>query len=356
MKIAVIRGKFVDQLEINNLPKPSKRRKMTVIVTRSIHQTEGFETIRLTSPSDYFTFLKGYRLLGLSKYLKDADIIHTLTPDLTFSKQAIKVKKCNTALRIISFIPDQVPKLNRSSLKELKNIDHFIVTNNKAKRILLETNVSEEKISLIKLGIDLKAYKPSRPKKYIRKPPPKILAINSNLTKIRILVNTFEHLSENKVSFRLTILSSQEKIKKLTRYINKKGLNTKINIKSIEDSRVNNEFKSSDIFINFCSQRDFENYYSYPFDLLKAMASKLLVISEKSDLIEEVVENTGIIVSSYSLSNLFNILKKQAINENYRQILSQNAYQRVRRYYNYLDAQRKIRKIYNTLYKNSSKI
>ena len=62
MKIAVIRGKFVDQLEINNLPNQVREGKMTVIVTRSIHQTEGFETIRLTSPSDYFTF-KGLSLV-----------------------------------------------------------------------------------------------------------------------------------------------------------------------------------------------------------------------------------------------------------------------------------------------------
>lgn len=354
MKIAVIRGKFVDQLEINNLPKPGKRRKMIVIVSRSIHQIEGFEMIRLTSPSEYFTFFKGYRLLGLKKHIKDVDIIHSLTPDLTFSKQAIKTKKNNKALKIISFIPNKVPKLNRNSLKELKNIDHFIVTNNTARRILLETNISEEKISLIKLGINLKIYKPSRPKKYKRKPPPKILVINKNLTKMRILINAFEHLSKNKIPLRLTILSSSEKIKNLTRYVNKKGLNTKINIKSIENSRIDNEFKSSDIFINFYSYRNSENYYSYPFDLLKAMACKLLVISERNDLIEEILKDSGIIINDFTFNNLFDTLKKQAASEKDRQILSQKAYERARKYHNYLDCQRKISKIYNTLYRNIS--
>jgi len=351
MKISVIRGKFVNQLEINNLPKSTIRRKVIIITSRSAHQVDGFESVRLTSPSDYFNFFKGYRLLGLNKHIKNADIVYTLTPNLTFTKQAIKTKKREIVKKIISFAPNQIPKLNEKSYKDLVNIDHFIVTNKKSELALMKKNVPKEKISLIRLGIDLKTYRPAPPRKYVRKPPLKILTINNNFNKTCTLIDAFEYLCKNKIPLRLTILSSQKKINKLIRVVNKKRLNTKINIKTVESSRINNEFNNSNIFINFLDQGDFGNYYTYPFDLLKAMASKLLVISEKSELTEEILNNTGIIVDNFTVEAFSSILEKQIVSENNQQKLSQNAYERVRKYYNYQDAQKKIAKIYTTLLK-----
>jgi glycosyltransferase involved in cell wall biosynthesis len=352
MKISVIRGRFVNQHEINNLPRSTVRKKIIIITSRSAHQLDGFETIRLTSPSDYFELFKGYCLLGLNKHLKDTDIVHTLTPNLTFTKQAIKAKKRDIVKKIISFAPNQIPKLSGKSHKYLIDIDHFIVTNKKAEQALIKEDVPKEKISLIRLGIDLKTHKPAPPKKYVRKPPPKILSINNNFNKTCMLIDAFESLCKNKIPLRLTILSPQKKISKLIKVVNKKRLNTKINIKSIENSRVNNEFKNSNIFINFLEQDDLGNYYSYPFDLLKAMASKLVIISEKSDLIEEILDNTGIMVDNFTIEYLSNLLQKQIANVNDQLKKTQDAYERVRKNYNYLNTQRKIGRIYISLFKN----
>ncbi len=175
MKVALVRGAYLNNFEGQNYSNLGKSIKVTAISSlKPLHRNFRFAVIKRPSLSDLGfptwlanrTFGDRQMLFGLEKAVKEFDIVHTADPHYYYSYQMAKLRKKKKLKCLISTSWETIPFNNESTIAKkrikrftMKYVDRFICYSKRAKKCLTKEGVNPKKISVIRLGVDLSKFK-----------------------------------------------------------------------------------------------------------------------------------------------------------------------------------------------------
>src|SRR3990167_3506084 len=175
IKICLVRGKYLNNFEGQNYLFGKNDILLTAVSSLfPLNRNFPFPVIKLASPADFPLFAReikyfanrllgdSHALIGLEELAGKFDIFHTADAHYYYSYQLAKLRQKNLIKKLLVTSWETIPFNNESVYKKkqikyftLKNTDHFICHTAKAKNVLIEEGIDENKISLIRLGIDL---------------------------------------------------------------------------------------------------------------------------------------------------------------------------------------------------------
>lgn len=183
MKIAVIRGANLNKFEMQTYEPLSKHFEIEAFciaknnfdlkqINLPIHKLLGIEVFLPKFFKKYYDFVFGLLLemyqpmFGLSRKLKNFDILHIPEISYYYSYQASKAKK-KYGLKMVATHAENIPFPYGKSLfskwrisRVIKEVDLFLPLTQRAKEVLLLLGVPSAKIEVIPFGIDVNAFMP----------------------------------------------------------------------------------------------------------------------------------------------------------------------------------------------------
>lgn len=193
MKIAIIRGPYLNKFEMQNYEPMLDSCDLTAyyceemwrtsesvndlkIPKKKLRSLEGVMGLQVSKVLRYPFGFVGYRhhMIGLEKELKSYGIVHTAETYHAFSYQCIKAKR-SYGTKVVVTCWENIPFFNETPnlrgyvksnyiKKAVRDeADMFIAITERAKEALIYEGVPEEKITVIPVGVDLERFKP-RPK------------------------------------------------------------------------------------------------------------------------------------------------------------------------------------------------
>lgn len=335
IKVALVRGAYLNNFEGQNYIVDSKQMRLSAVASlRSIHASFPFPVIRLPSLTDIglHSYI-GNRLLGdrqilwgLERYAADFDIFHTADSHYYYSYQLAKLRQVNKIRCLIATSWETIPFNNETvaKKKQMKRftqhyIDHFICYTNRAKQCLVTEGVNPQKITVIRLGVDIKLFKSKK-----------------------------------------TIRSRQTRILFAGRKVGEKGYGDLIeavqDIKNIKLVFTNNvayhdmphAYQSSDILVMPSkSTKTWEEQYGMV--LVEGMASGLSIIAYRSGAIPEVLGSAGLLLKEGDTESLRRAITQLATNPLQRTKLGTMARRRAVKYFDSRQTAKKIERLYSKL-------
>jgi glycosyltransferase involved in cell wall biosynthesis len=181
MKLAIVRGKFLNQYEMQSFVPLVKRYDITAFGSlHPYHDTFPFPVKKLISPMDLprfpwkmpilnRMFIDAQYLVGLEEKLKGFDIVHTAETYYRYTQQALNAKKKGYVKKVVATVLENIPFNNEGILgrkaykkRAREELDHIIALTHKTKTALLAEGADPKKITVIGHGIDTKRFAPSR--------------------------------------------------------------------------------------------------------------------------------------------------------------------------------------------------
>ncbi len=301
IKVALIRGKFLNNFESQNYIFDKNKIELTAVSSLfPIHKSFPFPVIKFPSIAD----LGNYRLtrylsnrlmgdnqmlFGLEKIADDFDIFHTADPHYYYSFQLARLRKKGLIKKLIVTSWETIPFNNESVKKKqgikrfvLKQADIFICYTNKAKEVLIREGVDENKIEVVRLGVDLNRFKIAN-RKTQGQAKINILFAGRNVSEKGL--EDLEKAIVGLVDISLTIASN------------------------IPYEKMPEIYQNADILV-MPSRKTKTWEEQYGMVLVEAMASGLPVIAYDSGAISEVLSGSGILVGEGDIGSLReNIIK-----------------------------------------------
>jgi len=287
MKISIVRGAFLDPSEIQNYSPLKGEFDIQAISSKNpVSDKVDIPLKKLWSPSDLPLFLNkiliGHdKLFGLSKVIKASDVVHVSNIYSGFTHQVIMAKRRGEIRKIVATVSETIPNNNlrkRGSMQSIRyvheNIDKYIAVTKKAKDALIKEGVSEGKVEVIRLGVDLHRFKPSQKKD--NKRIVRILCVAQLIPEKGILdlVEAFYEIYKNNKNIWLTFVGDGPLKSDLKGYKN-------ISLKTIPYNQIHREYQSSDIYC--LPSRVTKNWEEkYAMSLVESMASGLPIITSDS--------------------------------------------------------------------------
>src|SRR5258708_1740782 len=170
-KIAIVRGKFLNQYEMQSYKPLTDSYDLTAFGSVTAFHTQfNFPTVKLFSPLDlprfpYKTqllnrlFRDAQYLFGLEHALAKFDIVHTAETYFHFTNQCLDAKQKGYVKKVIVTVWENIPYnnegiLGRVEIKQrvLKDADHFIAVSERAKNALVLEGAHASKISVVSPG------------------------------------------------------------------------------------------------------------------------------------------------------------------------------------------------------------
>ncbi len=359
MKISIIRGAFLNPFELQNYNSLKKKHKIQAISSQNpINENIKLPLVKLWSPTDLPNFPHKYPvlnrvfgdahyLLGLSSVIEGSDIVHVAETYYNYNRQVINAKKLGKIDKIISTVWEIIPHNNetlkgRKKIKELsyKHIDHYITVTNMAKKALIKEGVSEDRISVIPMGVDLHRFSPVHKKS------------SNNITRVLFvgrletekgvneLLQAFLRLKNETSKVELTIIGSGS----MSKVVRQSG----VEIKSVSYSQINQEYQKADIFCLLSkSTKTWQEQYGMV--LVEAMASGLPIITTRSGAIPEVCGSEALYVEQSDVADTYRQLKKLVENTQLRKKMGKKSRKRAQTHFDHKKIARKINHLYHKI-------
>ncbi|PIY72046.1 hypothetical protein COY87_03040 [Candidatus Roizmanbacteria bacterium CG_4_10_14_0_8_um_filter_33_9] len=378
IKIALIRGAFLNNFEGQNYNvkelKGCKLQVTGVGSIKTIHQNLLFKVIRLPSLSDYNVIGRCGRaianrtigdiqnLFGLEKYASQFDIFHTADPHYHYSFQLAKLRKENKIKKLVVTSWETIPHNNETVSKKknnkyfvIKYTDHFICHTEKAKRCLIQEGVTENKISVIRLGVDLQKFQNPNSKsqtnsKFQNSNKIQILFVG-RLVKEKGIWDVYEvykriqNLKIKSQNITLRFVGEGSEKNKLLERIKKDNLENKVSVISKTYDEIPEEYRKADIFIAPSKKTlTWEEQYGMVF--IEAMATRLPIITYDTGAIKEIVGDAGIFCKENDISCLFRSLNLLIFHKNERLKIGTIGKERVRNMFDCKKTTKKLKEMY----------
>lgn len=359
MKVSIIRGAFLNPFELQNYyPLKDKHNLQAVSSQNPINENIKLPLTKLWSPTDLPSFPYKYPvlnrvfgdahyLLGLPRVIEGSDIVHVAETYYNYNKQAISAKKQGKVDKIISTVWEIIPHNNeslkgRKKIKELsyKHIDHFIAVTSMAKSALQKEGVSEDKISVIPMGVDLHKFSTEHKKE------------SNNLTRVLFvgrlepekgvneLLQAFKRLKDEISNVELVVVGSGS----MSETIKQSG----VQVKSVSYSQIHKEYKKADIFCLLSKPiKTWQEQYGMV--LVEAMASGLPIVTTRSGAIPEVCGSAALYAEPSDSSRAYQHLKKLVNNTELRKELSEKSKQRAQAHFDHKKIAEKINHLYHKI-------
>lgn len=291
-------------------------------------------------------------MIGLEKELRYADIIDTMETFFAFSYQAIKAKE-RFGAKVAVTVEENIPHSHENLVlkKYVKNIvkrkaDVFIARLNHAKKALMLQGVPEEKIFVIRAGVDLDRFKPDKKEETLLK--------RFNLTKndfvilfagrfvtekgVYELIRAFRMLTNdrevNKYSVKLVLVGSGPLRSGMMKLIDDLKISAKVRFTGhIPYLEMHKLYNLADIFC--LPSKPTEHWQEQcAYALIEAMACGTPVVSTFCGSIPEVIGEAGNSARANDYFSLYNNLKELVLDDSKRRQFAVLARQRAERMYN----------------------
>jgi glycosyltransferase involved in cell wall biosynthesis len=354
--ISIIRGAFLNPFELQNVVPLKNKFDFRVISSKfPIGTKVGLPLIKLWSPTDLPSFpykysllnrafIDAHYLLGLEKVIAGADICHAAETYFHFTIQAIMAKRKGLVKKVVSTCWEILPHNNegiwgRKSFKHVayEEVDHFICPTRLARKALVVEGVNPKKISVVRIGVDLKRFRP------ITRSPNKIIRVLfvGRLVKekgVLLLLKSFSEIINEGIKVKLIMVGSGPLAEEAT--------NIGAVVKKIPYHQIHREYQRADIFC-LPSQNTKTWQEQYGMALVEAMASGLPIVTSRNGAIPEVCSNAALYINSDS--DLSDHIKKLILDSRLRKKYSQASLHRAKTHFDAKDISQKLEKIYLTL-------
>ena len=388
MKVAIVRGNHMSKFEMQNYEPLAEEFEITGYAGRRSRFEEDLKTIkfpvkRLRSIEDirdkfpipirqglaaYF-YRKGYsqHLFGLEKELLDKDIAHTLELRMNFSYQAVKAKEKNRQLKVVSTVWQNIPyvkmktplgtlEFNRKVVEKIiEGTDLFIAVTVRAKEALILEGVPEEKIEVIPVGVNTRAFKPMPKDKELTKE----LGINEDDFVIlyvgrmvwekgaEYVLHAFKLL--NRDNTKLVLIGSGPESKWVNTLIRRYRLEKKVvHIPRVPYAEMPRYYSIADVFVLPSAPiPTWQEQFGMVF--VEAMASGVPVIAGHGGSIPEVVGDAAILVPPADFHRIAEEIERLMEDRELQEKLRRRGLKRVEKEFNVERTARRIKKVYNSL-------
>ncbi len=372
-KIALIRGAFLNPWEMQNYEPLVKRFNLTAFSSlKPLNKRVKLPLVKLPSPMDLpqfpykmqtlnRTLIDAHWLFGLEQRLKGFDIAHVAETYYAYTHQTLEAKKKGLVKKVVSTCWEIIPHNNetiwgRRSWKEqaLREIDHFICPTILAKQCLIKEGCRSEKISVVRMGVNLDKLKAqsSKRKATIKNSKLNILFIGRLEEEKGVweLLQAFCNLRKRYKNLQLTMIGSGSQGEKISDFIKKSSMIRIIELKKIVDyEKMGREYEKADVFV--LPSKPTKNWQEqYGMVLVEAMATGLPIVASKTGAIPEVLEKAGILVKPESVIQLTKALFQMIKSERKRIKLGIEARKRAEKLFDHRKTAKKIERIYFSLF------
>lgn len=338
MKILVVRGAFLNRYEGQNFEPLAKRHEIVGIGSKTaIHKNFAFPVKTFFSPYDLtrskfgkaiFNRVLGdsHYLIGLENYVRKTgpwDVAHIAETYYGYDLQIALLKIEGVIKKIVSTCWETIPHNNESLEKKRKikevvkrHIDLYICPTERAKTALVKEGVREEKIKVVRIGVNLKKFR---------------------VKNLELRVKEKDHI---------TILF-------VGRGVPEKGLDDLkeaglVNLRIVESTQYEEMpeiYRQADILV--VPSKTTETWEEqYGIVLVEGMASGLPIVAYKSGAISEVMGEAGILVDEGDIVGLKRAIEQLISDQNLRKKLGKMGRARAEKYFNAEIILREIEKNY----------
>jgi len=371
IRVGLVRGAYLNNFEGQNYIFDKDAISLTAIGSlKSIHRRFPFPVIRLFSLTDIgqisllqkpFRYLAN-RLVGgdqmlfsLEKYASAFDIFHSADPHYYYSYQLARLRRENKIRRLLITSWETMPYNNESveKKKEIKRYvlrwaDWFLCHTEKARQSLIKEGVKKEKISLIRLGVDLERF---RPRKGINAQKITVLFVGRLVEEKGILdlYDAFKKVYSVDKNLQLMIVGRGGLENKLKKMIREDGLEKVIFLGEESYQKMAAVYRRADIFV-FPSKTTKTWEEQYGMALVEAMACGLPTVAYRSGAIGELIGKNGILVEENDIEGLAYNLRRLVTDRSLRIKRGDQARLRAEECFDARKTARRIKKLYFELW------
>jgi len=322
MKVAIVRGKFLNKYEMQFFEPLVKQFDMTAFGSlTSYHDQFAFPVVKLPSPMDVpdfpykmsilnRMFVDAHYLVGLENKLKGFDLVHTAETYFHYTQQCLDAKKKGYVKKVIATVLENIPFNNEGihGRKEFKararrELDHIIALTQKTKAALLQEGADPKKITVISHFIDTKRF---------------ISATPHHKKLVVLFVGRFE--KEKGV---LDFIDAARALRNLAvfRMVGwgslKKDIPQWIEVRQASYDEMPSVYQDADIFVAPSKPTPtFEEQYCTA--LLEAQASGLAIVTTRSGGIPENIGDAGKLVPPGDVGAITDAIRTYILNKNIR--------------------------------------
>lgn len=365
-KIAIVRGKFLNQYEMQAYEALIEKFNITAFGSYSSFHTDlSFPVKKLPSPMDLpefpfkmqllnRMFTDAHCLFGLEDELFDFDIVHTAETYFHYTKQVIDLKRKGQVKRVVITTLENIPFANEGirGRKNFKKIayeyaDLFLATTQDAKNALIKEGVDRKKIRVIGSGVETKRFLPKkRNTKVIN-----ILFVGrlEREKGVHNVISSYILLSKQyKKKIHLTIVGRGSEKKKIRKRIKENDLESSVTLKTVAYKDIHVQYQNADIFVApSIDTLTWKEQFGYV--IVEAMSSGLPIITTDAGSIPEVIKGSGLIIPQNDTLALTNSLDELIKSKQKRVELGKKARRTAVKYYDHYKVAKKIEKIYTSL-------
>lgn len=353
IKVALVRGRYLNNFEGQNYCFDKNKIKLTAICSLNpINHSYPFPVKKLPSLADLQDCLflnkpvkylsnriigDSQILFGLEKLADQFEIFNTADSHYYYSYQLARMRKDNRIKHLISTSWETIP-FNNQSTKQKKFIkkfaqqytDFFICYTERAKNCLIREGITENKIKVVRLGVDLKRF---TTQKY-----------NSRVKSLTILYVG-----------RLVTEKGLPDLQKAINKINNPLVKLKVVSNDSFDYNLMPEiYNKADIFVHPSkTTQTWEEQYGMV--LIEAMASGLPIVAYDSGAVAEVINQAGILVKEGEINKLSYVINQLIENQDLRLKLGRISRDRAEKYFDSQKTVRQLTKLYENISRSSHK-
>lgn len=289
MKVALVRGGFLNNFEVQNYSESNRSIKITAMSSlQSIHQKFSLPVVKLPSLYDlgFPTWVANRTLgdrqllLGLEKAVIGFDVVHTADSHYYYSYQLAKMRRNGSIKRLVATSWETIPFNNESAAAKKRNkyfsmkyVDRFLCYTSRAKKCLITEGVMAGKITVIPLGVDLNKFKPAS-----------LSSARTKKDKVRILFTGRDVPEKGLLDLRTSI-----------NYLIEVGKVELLVAGNVPYERMPEVYRLADVFVMPSkTTKTWEEQYGMA--LIEAMASGLPIVAYGSGSIPDILGKAGIVV------------------------------------------------------------
>ncbi|EKD87593.1 MAG: hypothetical protein ACD_36C00010G0002 [uncultured bacterium] len=352
MRVALIRGKFLNAYEMQLFEKLPRKYKITAFASLTpFHGKFSFPVIKLPSPMDLpdFSykmpilnrlFIDAHYLFGLEEKLRGFDLVHSAENYYHYTQQALNAKKHGYVKKVVATVLENIPFNNegiwgRRAFKKRarQELDHIISLTQKTKDALILEGCEPSKITVIGHAIDTDRFTPVP----IRKTKRLVILFVGRLEEekgVLDIVEAAKLLHNDNLKFIMIGTGSKKNL--LPKFITQKVVSYK---------NMPREYQAADIFV--APSKPIKTWdEQYNTALLEAQASGLPIVTTKTGGIPENVGDAAILIPPGDINAIVHAIKSFVLNANLRAIYGKKARERALRIHD----SRKIAKRMGDLY------
>jgi len=382
MKLALVRGKFLNQFEVQSFVPLIEKYDITAFGSLTpFHDAFPFPTVKLPSPMDVpefpykmqilnRLFVDAHYLYGLEEKLKGFDIVHTAETYYHYTQQCLNAKKKGYVRKVVATVLENIPFNNEGiwgrkvfKKRSREELDHIIALTNLTKRTLITEGADPDKITVISHGIDTKRFKPNdiRQKeirdhdtRYIRILYVGRLEEYKGVFELLESVQTLIHDTQlHEYFIRLSLYGNGSEKENILQKIKEYGIGEHCVVADVLYNDMPFVYGQAHIFV--APSKDTKTWSEqYNTSLLEAQASGLPIVSTKSGGIPENVGDAGILVEQGSVSQLTNALREFILSAKKRELYANKARSRAVQVHDVLHIARKLDSVYSNVLAQTS--